>query len=918
MAFALVAGNYYALQDPLGVLDTVVVNGTQVSTSTAVFVEDAGTMDVHIRSMGGDIDIITYAIVDDLDGNAERHLITLVAIPGGLSHGIDATRSDHTPGVATVVLNHSGSSSYADFTLWFSVIRITAIMPSNEIVRAVVVETTLPLDVTVVQNGTALSFSTSPISSLEVAVSTPCRFRIITASGIVYHTTDFHIIPRDESRSACDVSGTLFATAVSFESEFRLSPQTVVFQLRFETWVDDQHALEQALLGTFASVAYDITDRSWKTSSSPAPINPRPTADVLAASILTRIDDQRIMITTTGVPSLTYAESLSVATHVPASAIRSAHASVQMSTVTLEGKTVVPTPGAMRVVTSGGRVYTERDLWTEAARITLVISDDEWQDLASLTPTAVEAVGAHVRASVREVGSATAAGWNAIIDSVDIVLTTETVRSADGTAVESKLHIDLPQLSRDVFNLESAIEVRVDMPAMVLDDLPMRLSGQELANTVSFVLHPSYTTIFVNRVEVYENEVWAGNVEISVTLRDDYFLPGAFLPGTPGAASLSLSAAAAFRSAFGDGVFPGTDATWFVLVDDGTYQNVKLIIPQRQPRLFSVNSAAVVNLTLPAIVLDNGNDVAVPPLTFQPVAVSAHLTVPTSLTTDAVRIGFDASIVLTNDVWNDLAPVPVHMVSRAHASGAWNSTVRPRFAIAGAVLHITIPPAETYAIDASETVDVSIPPGATVNGRSIYVSNFSIQGSNLDARINHAYIQKLGALVANLTRLVTALSIIKRAVSVRALVDDQSHHFSESDSVVDRLRKLDGAGVDRPVAVCEPATIHGVPTTDALAFAHGIAEVLQMYASAAPSPPTHILRPYIPSITPSPTSGPGVVHHTIVLGGGPTHLTMEVRDRNGGMLRATRIEHGDAFVVPFDASRHSLTVSGTGVITTSW
>lgn len=806
----------------------------------------------------------------------------------------------------------SFSGAYVDSDFWFYQKEFNVLMPGdNEIVESIEVSSTShelrhALRVSALQ-GASGTLTLLVHASVDIRVSQVHRVDFVIATNTtVYTTTPLTITPRDPSLSECIVTGTLFEGEVSTQSQLEDITCTVCFTLRSETWLADVDVLRPLVLGMIHSEPYHACDASWFANDRDAPVNPVGLGSVIQEANVTLLGSQSVLVTFGRRLVLVHPERVTLtspplaALHAPA-AIGGYSADAADATGTVpsgiplvvpfSNKTIVPSPGRLRVIANGGQQNVRVDDFWEGVRITLAVERDAWQDLQMLTDEGQESMRLHAKRGL----TSTSAAWNEMLEAAQVDVTT------DGES----LHIDIFKQSPNTFNVRELVEVHASMPVMTQEGLVARTSGQEAATErgtdqpARFVVLPLQGRVAIRTtVSISESDMWTRAIRIPLELTDDAFLEGAEL-------ELQTHARTTFSAHF-----PRSTLSALVRVERVSSQRMDILVPQGTPSSFNIPHLITVALTVPSSALRNGTELAIPVLTFTPTQVVAWLEDADGLTKQAVQRGCTFRVCLTNDTWRPFlstaignTSLPVNIVSRQTTSRGWNAVVREhlRFSVheSGTELSVTVPPGLPYDLSLCEVIDVFVLENATYNGKFMHVSYFTVQGSTRTEQFLYAYLSKLDALLQHTHVVKKALNQtrlnVKPAGSLVTQDDAQdarglpSNDFTASDTLYTRLRKLNTVDASQPASICKPPLLNSVSSRQALEFTSMCIDALSEF-HRGPVLSTHPFLVCVPTLIPPIRSSQPRQLHTVLLSR-PSTMTMSVYPSADGDVDTDAHDH---------------------------
>lgn len=782
----IVSGNFYVIQ----LLDNPVVSIRleKDDLSRDIPVGEVANLFVGEEFLGGRLVLTTtsaafeYGVI--ADANELQQIYTLRFQDGGLTSNVDTIVEIENDLSTSDEIPFLTSSRFYDYNLWFQTQELRIAVPNEEIVDSV--HTMLPvshpaIDVSALQSSEQLVLLISPDVTRNVTSEINIRFRIVTNGG-EYVTQPMSILPGDPALSDCQVSGTLFESVASTVTSLKNRTNSITFTLRFETWIDDLSALRQGILELLLPEAFYVAGNEWFSLLRPELQNPRGLGVLLEEASVVRASEQVVIVTLGQNATILHPERLNMRTKLSPSLLRSGQEGVPLQVPFV--KTILPAVPALEVITENGDVLSEKDFWTRDARVTLHASSDLWQDMASLTPGAVQSFYEHIRNSLT---SPTSPEWREFISSATFALFTE----------GPNLHIDFAKISSSEFNISSAIEVIVDVPLTTADGFPTRIGGQEFPSPTHFVVNPVVAFVSVSRSVVTEQELWNGDTQITFVLIDDELVGD------------EQSILRDIKESF-DAAFPGHSVQLGVTVATATA--FELVIANASPSSFNISTRVQMEFEFSATLFRNGNSLRSPPVTFEATDVRFLVDGLSPTTKQDVASGFSFTVELVNDVWLPSAAVsPLETCSRQKHSSGWEATIDSllSYEFSESTISVTIPPNNAYDISTVETVDIFVREGATRNNKRLFLHSLSIQGSDQVERDHHAYVvetQQVRDSCRNLRRFVHD---VKRSVRYSS-PNVNNGHFLKEDSVYDRHRKLNSKDLVPTLAVCRPPLLQGV------------------------------------------------------------------------------------------------------------
>jgi len=869
----IVANNFLLIEDPgsliLGVDvagDATEVGGTQLS------------MYVPIHAAGGALRIITaehtfqYSIV--ADQNEIQQLYTLRMESTGLVSRI--TTSDASadgsvdPGLDSLALSNQRLN---DYDLWLTSQEVRVIVPGGETVdRLDLVQTFDQFEVTALQNSNELVILTTPNPNINLTDVELVQFRIVT-NGAEYLTQELTITPGDPALSECRVAGTLFeGDPVMNEAAYRNTTMSITLTLRFETWIADEAALRLGIIEMMEVSTSAAATSHFFEGQRPEPVNPRGLAQLIEEASIVRASEQSVVVTLGRSMEIRHPENLSILS-IPAGITRSGRSDIPVI-VPFE-RTILPSTGTLTVLTTNGDVISEKDFWVGSTRITLELSEDEWQDVSLLTDFARVSFETHIRASL----TSSSPEWTALIQNAQVTFSTE----------GGSLHLDIAQQSSAVFNITTVVEVQADVPLETADGLPTRLSNTALSNTSFFLITPVQSFVSIGRAVVRESDLWNEQVVISFALLDDQFV---------GTAEQLLSV---MRSTF-DAKFPLNQISASMELQELTLSSFNLVFPQAQPDTFNISADRTLSFTFPGDLLRNGNELSSPEILFAATAVVSTMTGTASRNKQHVVQGFTFQIALQNDTWLPGVTTPISMHARQETPHGWHTVfANLSFHILdGVSLVVTVPPSPAYDISTIEVIDVFVNENATYNHKRAYVGNFTIQGSTAIEREHHSYNKLTQELLAEASTLKKIIMNIKSSLTFSSeSSDNTTEGFGPLDTLYGRMRKLNSSGIDHPITICKPPLLNGAESTIVQSALTNVINALSTYKTTHAFPSERLC---VPTLVPKIEPGQPTRVHTLLLSRA-MKVDMQLND--------------DQLTTLPEAQVHALTLSATDTVTFS-
>lgn len=877
----IIANNFYYIEDPLLSVVSLRVGTRQVAVGGLInfFVDGASAGErLHLTTVSG---VFDYEIV--ADGNELQQIYSLKVQPAGLVSNVATFTGDAAP-VDDYDLPFDTATVLSDYDFWFSRQQFRLRVPNGETVDRIeeVYSEHLAgrgLEVTALQNATELVIVCEAIPQLNLTASASVQFRVFTNRG-TYRTQTIAVVPGDPSLSECVVSGTFFeGDSTLSEAALQRQNMSIVLTLRFETWVESVEAIRSELKNIVGAQAFYTADPVHFESDRPPAANAIGLDTLVAEANVSRTSEQTVTITLGRNISIAHPETVSIL-RIPSALIRSGAANIPV--IVPHAKVVLPSAGALDVVTQNGDVISEKDLWTAPTRVTLRAADDAWQDTSLLTAAAYQSFHDHVRSSM----TSDSAEWTALIRTANFSLTT------DGP----DLFVDFAQQTSDDFNISSVIEVAIDVGATTASGLPTRLSGQPFDSTPFLLVKPVQSFVSLSKDLVAESELWSSDVEIEFRLTDDVFVAEAD--------EVLASLAAQF-----DRTFPANQVA-ALSVSRFSGDAIALVIPQATPSTFNISVDTVLTFSFSSSFLRNGADVAAPGIHFVSKQVAVTVGGTDAITSQDLLQGFAITVDLINNSWRPSSSDPVSLICRSDGANGWNQTVAVAFALESeSRMTINVQPSATYAISSIEVVDIYILKDATYNNKFHYAGNFTVQGSSLIERNHHDYNRNLQRLLAELESIKNRVHTVKLSLSPPPSVDDNHGDFAPDDTLYQRLMKLNSSDMEHPIAVCRPPLINGSEST---AIQAALSDALNSLASHT------VQRPFaaplaVPVLCPSfdPASS-GDTLYSILLS---RPLPISLRRGDDATLHLPRAQ---VHCVAFFQADQSLTIFGDGVQTVSF
>lgn len=787
----ILANNFFLIVDPLRIITSLELI-TMTSDASAIPTDANINLFVSQDFVGGSLRVATgheiFVLPIINDNNDEQQLYTLQMEHTGLVSTISSVLN--TSGVSdshpVVQLQPSQATFFHD-EFWNQrefVVQLSSDLTVDSVELVVPVELS-NLVISVLQSGYVLTILFDANLDFEISQTHPVFFLLHTNNGTL-QSTIFNIAPRDPSLSVCDIAGTFFDGVGSEE----VTNTTVTFTLRFENFITDEILLRSTLLNMFTVETFSACDDVWFVTPNIA-TNTFGFESLLNEASVTLSSANTAVVTFGRGLQLQNPQRVTVSDTLPAAALRSAR-SCPVNTP-LE-RTIFPNVGTLRTVAD--TTLSEVDFW-EGATLTLELDNDTWQDTDNLTTAGLEAFTALIRAGLVSSSSS----WTSMITSAQLTLETD--------ASNKRLFVHFSPQTLDTFDISSTIEVSVVLALQHVDGFVSRLSGLEFTPITQhfFVVTPSQSFVSATKVAIDESEVWSDVVLLECRLHNDAFVVSESV--------LAEHINAVFSQTFDTSIGPLQVA--FNDIELNTTQ-FTITIPQGSPATFNINDSIELPIQIPASMLRNATSLLIPTFTFTTTAVTAEISNVSQITKQDVINGFQFSITLTNDRWT----VPhVNVISRQDTADGWNKKVHDHLVfeigVDARILNVTVRPTSEYNIATIEVVDVIIEENATSNKKRHYVTNFTIQGASVTERLHHSYLSVLLQLQNSVARLRQNLNRIRSNIKTTS-TSATSKDFETSDSVFERLSKLNSSSLEHPIAVCAPSTINNISSSEVLAF----------------------------------------------------------------------------------------------------
>ena len=807
MSLTILDQNFYEISDPLNIIKSIRVNSSVLSfNNNIIFISEIGVLSITTQSGT----IFSYDVISDID--TEQQIYSTIMQLTGLRYSISSVSEAPTTDTLqdiNVAIIHSGSSSiYQDYVFWYNSVEFRVFINNNIIVDYVSFQSTdeiisTGLKTTVSQFGNELVFRMSP-TIFNVSQVHDARFKI--NSGDVIYTTDiFQIVPRDPSLSECVVSGSIYNEGSITELQLTSETISIVLNLRFETWVDDENELRN-VLNVFTSIPFNINDDTSFYKESDSVTNTIGLASAINEAVVIKTSEHELTINIGKRIDIKYPERLVVDSTLPNSVIRSAR---EIPIICPFVQTIYPSPGDLRISTLNSVNYSEKDFWLSEVVITIEIDDDEWQDISLLSDSALSLFITAIKNAFMTDNES----WNTMVSNANLTISTET------DVAVGLLHIQFPQQSSSTFNIDSAIQIGFNLPSNY-SGFHFLVSGATPPSSF-FIINAVQSYISVNTAQIIESDIWNGHTTLVLLFVDDELIAATDAITNHVINNLQL-------------VLGVTNITKENTTINHTTSRLTININQGSPSSFSISGDIELSLTFPPSFLRNGNELTSPNISFIHTPVQVSISGIDDLTANDVNMGFTISITLVHDVWMPLSNVdaPVNMTSRHLWPSGWNTRIQPdlSFLIQSddqSTLLVTIPPNKGYMVRLTEVVDVFLNAGSTRNNSRLYINNFTIQGASQSERALHDYMQNLNTTINNIAQLKSVFNKIKSHTKTRPSQFQTNQDFSIQDTIGDRLQKLNTSNVQNPIAVCKPATLNSVSSNVAHNFVLNTQSILQ-------------------------------------------------------------------------------------------
>lgn len=876
----IISNNFYYVEDRLLSIVTLQVGGTSVPVGTAInfFVD---------TEMSGEKLVVTtvsnvfeYDIVDD--GNEIQQIYNLIIHPTGLISNINTFEGVNSP-ESSYDIEFNTATVFKDYDFWFSRNELKITIPDNETVDRLeeIYSENLKqfnLDLTALQNTVELVIFTENTPQLNLDTDAFMQFRIFTNTNS-YLTNTIKIVPGDPSLSECIVSGTLFeGNSVLSEENLKNQNMSIELSLRFETWIDDISIIRSELNNIINSEIISSIQPVHFQDDVPPPANTVGLDKLITDANVSKFSEQIVVISLGRNIDISHPETVSIQ-GIPSHLIRSGISSIPI--VAPPTRVILPFPGELQVITTNGDTINEKDFWTGDTRITLRANNDIWQDVSSLTTSAYNSFHNHVRSSMTSESEA----WTNFIQHVDFSL------SSSGP----DLFIDIPQQTSNSFNIDTTIEVSIDIGMTTSDGIPTRLSNNTFVKTDAFlIVKPVQSFILCNRNFISEADLWYSDVRAEFKLVDDIFITGSDVVLNHLVTQFNQK-------------FPTNEISSSLYIQDFNNDSFTLVIPRSTPSSFNINSDTYISFNFEPTFFRNGTKLYAPEILFGTMQSDAIITGTSSITSQNVIQGFSFSIEVTNNSFNRADINPVVLTSRSDESTGWNSTVVFEFHFeTDSRLTVAIQPAPTYKISAVEIIDIYLLKNSTYNRKLQHAGYFTVQGSTLIERRHHEYLRSLNLLMFELNAMKRILHSVKLSVTDQSDQIDLNGNFTTKDSLYQRLMKLNSSDIEHPVAICKPPLINNKESVFIQTSIGDVLNTIRNYTLQRP-----FLTPVVvPHIVPEFDSSRDDTLYSVVL---TRPLSISVNTDG-------HIHHyppGKIHVIPFLRLNDSMVISGEGVYTLS-
>lgn len=690
-------------------------------------------------------------------------------------------------------LHFNTSTLFKDYDFWFYTKELKINIPNNEIVDKIesffsenIVN--YNFQITALQNTAELIILIESNPQLNLQINASLQFKIFTTNN-TYLTDIITVLPGEEHLSECIVSGTFFQ-GESVLNEYIIQNQnmTIILTLRYETWIDDIQVIRSELHNIITSQIFLAADASHFQIDRPQPINPTGFNILIRDANITRTSEQILTITLNKNIDIIHPETVSIQ-NIPLNLIRSSISNIPV--IVPHAKILLPSPGMLEVITNNSDILSEKDFWTGTTRITLRAKNDVWQDISSLSSTSYQSFHDHIRTSM----TSDSIKWTNFVQSMEFSL------SSSG----SDLFIDIVQQTSNHFNIDSVIEVTIDVGLLTSNGLPTRLSNNNFMNSSTFLLiKPIQSFLSADKDQILESELWNSSIRVRFTLTDDIFI------------SNSNTILAQIKTQF-DLIFPSNQISYDILIENLTEDTFVLVFPKASPSSFNINADTVLSFDFSSNLFRNKTNLVSPPISFVSTQLVATMTGTNSLSSQNVISGFSITVDLANDTWKESTINPMNLLSRSDEANGWNNTVLITFNIQSpSKMIVNIQPTPTYNISTIEVIDVYILKNGTYNSKLHYIGNFTIQGSSLIERNHHEYNKKIQILISELSKIRKKIHNVKLAILSPASPNHQNNtigNFTLNDTIYQRLIKINNSEIQHPISVCRPPLLNGNETS---------------------------------------------------------------------------------------------------------
>ncbi len=790
----IVSNNFYIIEDDTLIITSLTMGnvpipvGGQAGSQINFFVDN--------ESVGQKLSVTTatnffeYEITGD--ENELQQIYNLRMKTTGLVSNIH-TFTDSSEIVNSYDLQFKDLTIFKDYDFWFSRQELRIDIPNNDTVDRIeeIYSNNIQQDnlqITALQNTQELVIFIEPNPQINLDSNGSIQFKIFT-NGNTFITDKISVIPGDESLSECVVSGTFFeGDSVISDSTMRNQNMNIVMTLRFETWIDNVQVIRSELSNIIASQIFFAADPVHFENERLLPINPLGGDTLIRNANVTKTSEQILTITFDRNINIIHPETISIQT-LPSNLIRSGLTNIPV--IVPHAKLVLPSPGALEVITDNGDIISEKDFWTGPTRITLRVNNDVWQDTSLLTEDAYQSFHDHIRASMTSDSNE----WTNFIQSVEFSLTT----SVDG----SDLFVDIAQQTSNAFNITSVIEVSVIVHLLTSTGLPTRLSNNNLVNqNAFFIIKPVESFITINRDIITEEELWTSDIRITFRLIDDIFV-------TDSNTVLSF-----LRTQFNQ-LFPSNEISQHTLIENFIEDSFDFVLPMATPTSFNINIDIPLVFEFSEDFFRNGTTIYSPQINFVSTEVISNMTGTDSLSAQNVIQGFSFTIDVVNNSWKQTTTSILNIVSRSDELTGWNQNVTTTMTHeSNTRLIINVQPTPTYKISSIEIIDVYILKDATYNGKLHYAGNFAIQGSSVIERNHHDYNRTIQKIISEINKVKGKVHNVKLSILPSKHFEfDTQGNFDVKDTIYQRLMKINSSEMEHPISVCRPPLINGSEST---------------------------------------------------------------------------------------------------------